>query len=919
MSYSPIPKWTITDANGEPIVGGTVEFFEAGTSTPKDVYSDAARSISAGDTLTTDALGQIGPVYLDTEEATKAVCKDADGVTLWTVDSITPPGGATGAAATSGISRAISPLDYGAVGDGTSDESSEVQQAITAGSGAGFIDLAGKTYRCDSALTVPTGTRIVNGTLDFSQMSSGAACISATGSLGSAVFATADIDGGDNSVTLSSTASFSSNRWIKLSSNSAWGAVGSSNKDGELARIDSVSSGITLKIEGRAIDGYTVANSAKAEQITTVADIAFEDVNIVGTFSTSASVLEFVYCEKVSLRNVHISGYSFAGIRLTSCVDCTVDGCTVTNTLSGSAVIVDGTSQRISLSSVHISDAQIGVEIGRANDGVCRFVTLSQCNVSAGGFTGSTCIKFDQDTQLCSVDNSSLRGGNITSGSVYGVVDYGSANRVTDCDIASVADAGILSESRVSKSPSFNAKDITPCFRYSGNTISSLDYGIVIVPYSGVAVDGGDISKNRIHHASVNAFELNSVAAISNIVIDGNIIVDARVCLSLSGVSAFDNIKFTNNIAKLADQLADIDIDATSKRLFIQGNDIYQDGLNSFAVDVDVATSVNLTELHIDGNSFACAEPIVEQIVRLASADAGRLSEFTINDNVIDAPVKASGEPVFEVTDVRKGQICRNIMSGAACESAIVIQSSSATVSSTVGHILVKDNQIELGGFGAVGVRCVYVDASGSSIEDISVIDNMIDCGGINVEEAIGINVATGYTMKRLIIKGNNIYSTQAGCKGIELVSADADGISEVSVSGNNVDTETTAFSMTKCKNASVTGNTFATRDTGTAYTFTLDDCETVNVASNAMTLAATGTPAAVVSVGGAAVTGVLFSGNLVSGGFYSFYENATATTQLAAIGNMLSGGSSSYLGSDGGGWDLGAASNTAADFKNGY
>lgn len=50
--------WPVFDANGDPVSGATINFYEPGTTTPKAVYSDATLATSLGTSLTTNASGE---------------------------------------------------------------------------------------------------------------------------------------------------------------------------------------------------------------------------------------------------------------------------------------------------------------------------------------------------------------------------------------------------------------------------------------------------------------------------------------------------------------------------------------------------------------------------------------------------------------------------------------------------------------------------------------------------------------------------------------------------------------------------------------------------------------------------------------------------------------------------------------------
>jgi len=87
------PGFRVTDELGAVQSGATLEFYAAGTSTPRTVYSDKDLSVSLGTTITCDsggypaASGNKVQVYTGTG-AYKIVCKKADTTTLWTHDNI---------------------------------------------------------------------------------------------------------------------------------------------------------------------------------------------------------------------------------------------------------------------------------------------------------------------------------------------------------------------------------------------------------------------------------------------------------------------------------------------------------------------------------------------------------------------------------------------------------------------------------------------------------------------------------------------------------------------------------------------------------------------------------------------------------------------------------------------------------------
>jgi hypothetical protein len=75
------PFITIFDVNGDPVVGAKLTFFEAGTSTPTNIYSDSDLTLPWSQPIVTNAAGQTtGPVYCFLTPALKIVVVDADDV-----------------------------------------------------------------------------------------------------------------------------------------------------------------------------------------------------------------------------------------------------------------------------------------------------------------------------------------------------------------------------------------------------------------------------------------------------------------------------------------------------------------------------------------------------------------------------------------------------------------------------------------------------------------------------------------------------------------------------------------------------------------------------------------------------------------------------------------------------------------------
>lgn len=85
---NPVNNNILRDLQNNVLTGGSLEFYEAGTSTPLAVYSDSDLTTSAGSTLTADAYGLIADFFLAAGTEYKMVAKDSGGTTKWTRDDV---------------------------------------------------------------------------------------------------------------------------------------------------------------------------------------------------------------------------------------------------------------------------------------------------------------------------------------------------------------------------------------------------------------------------------------------------------------------------------------------------------------------------------------------------------------------------------------------------------------------------------------------------------------------------------------------------------------------------------------------------------------------------------------------------------------------------------------------------------------
>lgn len=191
---SPTPRFQFLSAAGIPLVGGTVTTYLAGTTTLLGTWQDQALTIANTNPIVLDARGEC-VIWLDGTKAYKFVLKNAVGVTQWTQDNInaatdlqTALAGVNGVllvgnaadkralsastgsslvgflqAGTGAVARTtqskirdyISVKDFGALGDGVTDDTNAVQSALNyAETGGKVLRFPAGVYIISSALTV---------------------------------------------------------------------------------------------------------------------------------------------------------------------------------------------------------------------------------------------------------------------------------------------------------------------------------------------------------------------------------------------------------------------------------------------------------------------------------------------------------------------------------------------------------------------------------------------------------------------------------------------------------------------------------------------------------------------------------------------------------------------------------------------
>lgn len=158
-----LPLARIEDATGAPVANARLDVFETGTTTPATVYSDSALTTAHANPIVADAGGLLPEIFLDPSTVYRFRARTAGGTNIagMDFDPVAPQDAAEisySASATGAVARSVeskldevfSVKDFGAKGDGVTNDTdafAAASAAITAADGG--------------TLTIPPGTYIV--------------------------------------------------------------------------------------------------------------------------------------------------------------------------------------------------------------------------------------------------------------------------------------------------------------------------------------------------------------------------------------------------------------------------------------------------------------------------------------------------------------------------------------------------------------------------------------------------------------------------------------------------------------------------------------------------------------------------------------------------------------------------------------
>src|SRR6185369_4212416 len=86
-----LPLYVAIDGNGNPMSGALLYFYQTGTTTPQNTYTDSGLGTPNANPVVADSNGLFPPIYLSSGPDYKMILKTSAGVTVATRDPVESP------------------------------------------------------------------------------------------------------------------------------------------------------------------------------------------------------------------------------------------------------------------------------------------------------------------------------------------------------------------------------------------------------------------------------------------------------------------------------------------------------------------------------------------------------------------------------------------------------------------------------------------------------------------------------------------------------------------------------------------------------------------------------------------------------------------------------------------------------------
>jgi hypothetical protein len=448
----------------------------------------------------------------------------------------------------------LSPMNYGAIGDGIVDDTQALKtffQLVQTKSGGCSVKFPhGKRFKITDSLGVYTFSNV---TIDFNGSIldwegtplTSLELFTITGTYGQTTNVTADALKNGVYLNVTSTVGFSKGDLLRIYSNEIWDVSRTSTRIGEIVFIESVDSGTTLKLSTPLYDSYTIANSPKVQKITPVENIKILN----GTIQGARGFDEHSGINVYAGRNIVISGITSKQvdkkhITLTDCTHSTIENCFIFDSkhasqgygLSFADATRDCVARNNYFSGVRHSmttNNNVSTSWGIVRKLLWDGNTINETSANLDGTSLGDAIDTHAGCEFITITNNTINGcgGN-------GINVEGRSAVITNNRIHNVKQTGVYLRPFVDNRPSSYVVSNNEITHSIGDDTGNADYAIRV--YADVSdVDFFDVSGNIMRAAiSPLTVSMNTGRLVKRIAVSGNIAEVTRTgsAFSITGV-----------------------------------------------------------------------------------------------------------------------------------------------------------------------------------------------------------------------------------------------------------------------------------------------------------------------------------------------------------------------------------------------